>query len=98
MRQLPGFGGDFYCNSPARVEIAHDSAPYRVECLYEVAHKYGMDIKSSNDAAIVYYGERPYVLVILTDYLLINTQSFMNRISSDVFKIHEYICDSSRWE
>lgn len=68
------------------------------ECLYEVAHKYGMDIKSSNDAAIVYYGERPYVLVILTDYLLINTQSFMNRISSDVFKIHEYICDSSRWE
>ena len=68
------------------------------ECLYEVAHKYGMDIKSSNDAAIVFYNDRPYVLVLLTDYLLINTQGFMNRVSADVFVIHEYICDSSRWQ
>ena len=68
------------------------------ECLYEVAHKYGMDIKSSNDAAIVFYNDRPYVLVLLTDYLLINTQGFMNRVSTDVFAIHEYICDSSRWQ
>ena len=68
------------------------------ECLYEVAHKYGMDIKSSNDAAIVFYNDRPYVLVLLTDYLLINTQGFMNRVSADVFAIHEYICDSSRWQ
>ena len=68
------------------------------ECLYEVAHKYGMDIKSSTDAAIVLYNDRPYVLVLLTDYLLINTQGFMNRVSADVFAIHEYICDSSRWQ
>ena len=68
------------------------------ECLYEVAHKYGMDIKSSNDAAIVFYNDRPYVLVLLTDYLLINTQGFMNPVSADVFAIHEYICDSSRWQ
>ena len=68
------------------------------ECLYEVAHKYGMDIKSSNDSAIVFYNDRPYVLVLLTDYLLINTQGFMNRVSADVFAIHEYICDSSRWQ
>lgn len=68
------------------------------ECLYEVAHKYGMDIKSSNDAAIVFYNDRPYVLVLLTDYLLINTQGFMNRVSADVFAIHEYICDSTRWQ
>lgn len=57
-----------------------------------------MDIKSSNDAAIVFYNDRPYVLVLLTDYLLINTQGFMNRVSADVFAIHEYICDSSRWQ
>ncbi|MEG2118474.1 MAG: serine hydrolase, partial [Clostridia bacterium] len=61
------------------------------ECIYEVAHKYGMDIKSSNDAAIVFYEDRPYILIILTDYLGINTESFMNRISSDVYAIHQYI-------
>ena len=68
------------------------------ECLYEVAHNHGLDTKSSNDAAIVFYNDRPYVLVLLTDYLLINTQGFMNRVSADVFAIHEYICDSSRWQ
>ena len=61
------------------------------DCIYEVAHKYGEDIKSLNDAAIVYYGDRPYVLVILTDYTGVYTQSFMNRISSDVYKIHRAI-------
>lgn len=59
------------------------------ECIYEVAHKYGEDIKSLNDAAIVYYGDRPYVLVILTDYTGVYSQSFMNRISTDVYKIHQ---------
>lgn len=63
------------------------------ECLYEVAHKYGEDIKSLNDAAIVFYEDRPYVLVILTDYTGVYTQSFMNRISSDVYKIHKAICN-----
>ena len=62
------------------------------ECIYEVAHKYGEDIKSLNDAAIVYCGDRPYVLVILTDYTGVYTQPFMNRISSDVYKIHKAIC------
>ncbi len=61
------------------------------KCLYEVAHKYGEDIKSLNDAAIVYYEDRPYVLVILTDYTGEYTQAFMNRISSDVYKIHKAI-------
>lgn len=60
--------------------------------LYEVAHKYGMDINASNDAAIVFYNDRPYFLCILTDYIGINTQSFMNQVSADVFSMHEYIC------
>lgn len=62
------------------------------ECLYDVAHKYGMDINASNDAAIVFYEDRPYFLVILTDYIGINTQSFMNEVSSKVFDLHKYIC------
>jgi len=65
------------------------------ECLYEVAHKYGEDIKSLNDAAIVYYEDRPYVLVILTDYTGVYTQAFMNRISSDVYKIHKALTAKS---
>ena len=60
--------------------------------IYEVAHKYGMDINASNDAAIVFYNDRPYFLCILTDYIGINTQSFMNQVSADVFSMHEYIC------
>ncbi len=59
--------------------------------IYDVAHKYGMDINASNDAAIVFYEDRPYFLCILTDYIGINTQSFMNTVSSEVFKLHEYI-------
>jgi len=59
--------------------------------IYDVAHKYGMDINASNDAAIVFYEGRPYFLCILTDYIGINTQSFMNSISSEVFKLHEYL-------
>ena len=62
--------------------------------LYEVAHKYGMDISASNDAAIVFYEDRPYLLIILTDYIGYNTQYFMNRISEDVFALHEYICSA----
>lgn len=69
------------------------------EYLYEVAHKYGMDIKASNDAAIVMYGDRPYVLVVLTDYLNEgNNSSFIAQVSSYVFKIHEYICDETKWK
>ena len=59
--------------------------------IYDVAHKYGMDINASNDAAIVFYEGRPYFLCILTDYIGINTQNFMNSISSEVFKLHEYL-------
>ncbi|MBQ4648103.1 MAG: serine hydrolase [Clostridia bacterium] len=62
------------------------------ESMYEVAHKYGMDINASNDAAIVFYEDRPYFLTILTDYIGINTQSFMNEVSSEVFAMHEKIC------
>jgi len=61
------------------------------ECIYEVAHKYGMDINASNDAAIVFCGERPYVLVVLTDYIGYNTQSFINRVSAAVYDIHKYV-------
>ncbi len=59
------------------------------ECIYEVAHKYGEDIKSLNDAAIVYSGDSPYVLVVLTDWVG-NWQNhgFINRISNDIYKIH----------
>lgn len=64
--------------------------------LYEVAHKYGMDISASNDAAIVFYEDRPYLLIILTDYIGYNTQYFMNRISEDVFALHEYICAADK--
>lgn len=64
------------------------------ECIYEVAHKYGMDINASNDAAIVFCGERPYVLVVLTDYIGYNTQSFINKVSSNVYDIHQYIVNS----
>lgn len=59
--------------------------------IYDVAHKYGMDINASNDAAIVFYEGRPYFLCILTDYIGINTQSFMNSVSAEVFKLHEHI-------
>lgn len=59
--------------------------------IYDVAHKYGMDINASNDAAIVFYEGRPYFLCILTDYIGINTQSFMNSVSSEVLKLHEYL-------
>ncbi len=62
------------------------------KCLYQVAHKYGMDINASNDAAIVFYEDRPYLLIILTDYIGYNTKSFMNKLSADVLKLHEYIC------
>jgi beta-lactamase class A len=68
------------------------------ECLYEVAHKYGMDIKASNDAAIVFYGDRPYVLVVLTDYLGDSNAGFIIDVSKDVFAIHEYICDETKWK
>lgn len=61
------------------------------ECIYEVAHKYGMDINASNDAAIVFCGERPYVLVVLTDYIGYNTQSFINKVSAAVYDIHCHI-------
>ncbi len=60
--------------------------------MYEVAHKYGMDINASNDAAIVFYEDRPYFLVVLTDYIGINTERFINEVSSEVFAMHEYIC------
>ncbi len=59
--------------------------------IYEVAHKYGMDINASNDAAIVFCGERPYVLVVLTDYIGYNTQTFINKVSAAVYDIHKYI-------
>lgn len=69
------------------------------ECLYEVAHKYGMDIKASNDAAIVFYEDRPYLLVVLTDYLLIDSNvRFISGVSSLIYEIHEYVCDESVWE
>ncbi len=62
--------------------------------IYDVAHKYGMDINASNDAAIVFYEDRPYFLCILTDYIGINTQSFMNQVSAEVLKLHEHICEA----
>lgn len=62
------------------------------EALYEVAHKYGMDINASDDAAIVFYKDRPYFLCILTDYIGINTKVFMNEVSAAVFEMHEDIC------
>ncbi len=64
------------------------------KCLYEVAHKYGMDINASNDAAIVFCGERPYVLIVLTDYIGYNTQSFINKVSAAVYDIHQHIIKS----
>ena len=66
------------------------------ECIYQVAHKYGMDINASNDAAIVFYNDRPYFLCILTDYIGINTQSFMNKVSADVLALHEHICEADK--
>lgn len=66
------------------------------ECIYKVAHKYGMDINASNDAAIVFYEGRPYFLCILTDYIGINTQSFMNSVSAEVLKLHEHIVSFDR--
>ncbi len=62
------------------------------ESIYEVAHKYGKDINASNDAAIVFYKDRPYFLCILSDYIGMNSQSFMNEVSAEVLKLHEYIC------
>jgi beta-lactamase class A len=62
--------------------------------IYEVAHKYGMDINASNDAAIVFCGERPYVLVVLTDYIGYNTQSFINKVSAAVYDIHKYVVEN----
>ncbi len=62
------------------------------ESMYDVAHKYGMDINASNDAAIVFYEDRPYFLCILTDYINIRTEKFMNSVSAEVFEMHEYIC------
>lgn len=62
------------------------------DSIYKVAHKYGMDINASNDAAIVFYEDRPYFLCILTDYIGINTQSFMNSVSAKVLELHEHIC------
>jgi len=64
--------------------------------IYDVAHKYGMDINASNDAAIVFYKDRPYFLCILTDYIGINTQSFMNQVSAEVLKLHEHICEADK--
>ncbi len=64
--------------------------------LYKVAHKYGMDINASNDAAIVFYEDRPYFLVVLTDYIGINTEKFINKVSSEVFAMHEYICSFNK--
>ena len=66
------------------------------EAIYKVAHKYGMDINASNDAAIVFYKDRPYFLCILTDYIGINTQSFMNQVSAEVLKLHEHICEADK--
>lgn len=66
------------------------------EAIYDVAHKYGMDINASNDAAIVFYEDRPYFLCILTDYIGINTQNFMNKVSADVFALHEHICEADK--
>lgn len=66
------------------------------EAIYQVAHKYGMDINASNDAAIVFYNDRPYFLCILTDYIGINTQSFMNKVSADVLALHEHICEADK--
>ncbi len=62
--------------------------------IYQVAHKYGMDINASNDMAIVYCGERPYALVVLTDYIGYNTQSFINKVSAAVYDIHKYIIEN----
>lgn len=62
------------------------------EAMYDVAHKYGEDINATNDAAIVFYKDRPYFLCILTDYIGIYTKSFMNSVSAEVFNMHEYIC------
>ncbi len=58
------------------------------ECIFDVAHKYGEDIKSLNDAAIVFCGDRPYLLVVLTDWIGIRTESFINRVSTDIYNIH----------
>ena len=63
----------------------------------EVSHKYGMDVYASNDAAIVHYEDRPYVLVILTDWIgypsdgLWWTEGDMRTVSYYVFQLHKYL-------
>lgn len=63
----------------------------------EVSHKYGMDVYASNDAAIVHYEDRPYVLVILTDWIGYTsdnpwwTEGDMRTLSYYVFQLHKYI-------
>lgn len=63
----------------------------------EVSHKYGMDVYASNDAAIVHYEDRPYVLVILTDWIGYASdnpwwaEGDMRTLSYYVFQLHKYI-------
>ena len=61
------------------------------ESLYVVAHKYGEDVNSLNDAAIIFYKNRPYLLIILNDYLSNSARPIFKEVSEDVFNIHEYI-------
>ena len=58
---------------------------------YVVAHKYGEDVNSLNDAAIIFYKDRPYLLIILNDYLSNSARSIFKEVSEDIFNIHEYI-------
>lgn len=67
---------------------------------YEVAHKYGMDYRVCDDAGIVLYKDRPYVLVLLADFLGDENYptDFMRHVSEEIFYIHEYITSPDKWE
>ncbi|HBL83949.1 MAG: hypothetical protein A2Y17_03950 [Clostridiales bacterium GWF2_38_85] len=73
---------------------------YRLDV--EVAHKYGMDVHASNDAALVLYEDRPYILVILTDWIgypsdnLWWTEGDMRTVSYYIFQLHKYIIKSGQ--
>ncbi|MDD2268014.1 MAG: class A beta-lactamase-related serine hydrolase [Eubacteriales bacterium] len=69
----------------------------KVEPEWEVSHKYGMDVYASNDAAIVHYADRPYVLVILTDWVGTSSdrswwnETEMRTVSYYIYQLHKYM-------
>ena len=63
----------------------------------EVSHKYGMDVYASNDVALVHYEDRPYILVILTDWVGTSSdgsywsEGDMRTVSYYIYQLHKYM-------